>query len=238
VSAKHALLGLLLQRPAYRYQLGDRLEKRLGPAWRLNPGQLYQAVDQLRQDGLVERVSGASDQEVYATTEAGAEEFDRWFEKHIKATKLRRRPHLVKVALAGPERLDRALGQLGTWEQECADLLKELSLALDEIPMPGLRVRAEHELLRYALRGDVFSVEGELRYVRFLREKLLQLKEQNVIWPSTLERSPAKKAGARQSAREELFEQIAQRRQTEPRHVEESGPRKRKATSRTNREGR
>ncbi len=85
MSAKHALLGLLLHKPAYRYQLGDRLQKRLGPAWKINSGQLYQTIRRMQTDGLIERIDSAADDQddrhVFAITMAGAEEFERWFEE-------------------------------------------------------------------------------------------------------------------------------------------------------------
>jgi len=59
MSAKHALLGLLLDRPAYRYQLGERLQQRLGPGWAINSGHLYQTVERMERDGLIERIGGA-----------------------------------------------------------------------------------------------------------------------------------------------------------------------------------
>lgn len=52
VSAKHALLGLLRERPAYGYQLGERLQERLGPAWAINSGHLYQTLKRMEQEGL------------------------------------------------------------------------------------------------------------------------------------------------------------------------------------------
>ena len=75
MSAKHALLGLLLDRPAYPYQLTSRMQRRLGPAWKVNSGQLYQTVKSLEKDGLIERVSSAGaqreDRHVFRITDAG-----------------------------------------------------------------------------------------------------------------------------------------------------------------------
>jgi DNA-binding PadR family transcriptional regulator len=218
VSAKHALLGLLLHKPAYRYQLGDRLQKRLGPAWKINSGQLYQTIRRMQTDGLIERIDSAAedqdDRHVFAITMAGAEEFERWFEESTSGTQLLRRPLLVKVTLAGPERLESALTQIDTYEQQCAARLKELSREQEEIPVAGLQVRADHELLRFALSGDVSHVEGELKWARYMHERVTWLKHQDVIWPSTHEQSsaPSKRARDRQSARDELFGRIAERR--------------------------
>jgi DNA-binding PadR family transcriptional regulator len=217
VSAKHALLGLLLHKPAYRYQLGDRLLKRLGPAWKINSGQLYQTVKRMQEDGLIERIDDAADDQderhVFAITVAGADEFERWFEEGTGGARLLRRPLLVKITLAGPERLESALKQIGIYEKECAARVKELSSEKEDIPVAGLLVRADDELLRFALSGDVSYVEGELKWARFMHERVSWLKNQDVIWPSTQEHpsAPTKRARDRQSAREELFGRIAAR---------------------------
>jgi DNA-binding PadR family transcriptional regulator len=229
VSAKHALLGLLLHKPAYRYQLGDRLQKRLGPAWKINSGQLYQTIKRLQKDGLIERIDGAADSEddrhVFAVTVAGAEEFEHWFEEGTGGARLLRRPLLVKITLAGPVRLESALKQIDAYEKECAAHLKELSREKEEIPVGGLRVRADDELLRFALSGDVSYVEGELKWARYMHERVSWLKNQDVIWPSTHECSstPTKRACDRKSAREELFGKIAARRQRPRRGEPEAG---------------
>jgi DNA-binding PadR family transcriptional regulator len=218
VSAMHALLGLLLHKPAYRYQLGDRLQKRLGPAWKINSGQLYQTIKRMQADGLIERIDSAADDQddrhVFAITVAGAEEFERWFEEGSGGARLLRRPLLVKVTLAGPERLESALKQIDAYEKECAARVKELSREKEEIPVGGLQVRADDELLRFALSGDVAYVEGELKWARYMHERVAWLKHQDVIWPSTHGRpsAPTKRAHDRQSAREELFGRIAERR--------------------------
>ena len=106
MSAKHALLGLLIHRSAYRYQLGERLEERLGPAWSINSGQLYQTIRRMCEEGLIERIDGeVEDQDerhVFAITPSGVAEFDRWFEEIRGGARLLRRPLLVKIALAAP----------------------------------------------------------------------------------------------------------------------------------------
>jgi DNA-binding PadR family transcriptional regulator len=214
VSAKHALLGLLLHRPAYRYQLGDRLQKLLGPAWRINPGQLYRTIKRLEGDGLIERIDDAEDdrdeRNVFAITDDGIVEFEHWFENSKNEARLLRRPLLVKIMLAGPQRLESALGHIIAYEQACAACVKELTLEQEEIPAGGQRVLADDELRRFALSGEINSVDAELKWARYMHERVSWLKSQDVIWPSTYEhQDPAGRARDRQGAREELFGRIA-----------------------------
>ena len=92
MSAKHALLGLLLHRSAYPYELADRLQARLGPAWAINSGQLYQTISRLEQEGLIEQVEdpvgGREDRHIFAITDSGAAEFARWFESTTNGARL------------------------------------------------------------------------------------------------------------------------------------------------------
>jgi DNA-binding PadR family transcriptional regulator len=216
MSAKHALLGLLLQGSAYPYQLADRLESRLGPAWAVNSGQVSQTIKQLEGDGLIERVDGTVEgrderRRVFAITESGVEEFERWFEATTGGVRLYRRALLVKITLGGPERLSEALGQMDAYEQDCTTRLKELLHTRDAIPLQRSRVRADHVLLRLSLSADISQLEKELQWVRDAREMVSWLLAQEAIWPSAAERSGAAPAQARdrQGAREELFDRMA-----------------------------
>lgn len=188
MSAKHALLGLLLHRPAYRYQLGDRMQERLGPAWKLNSGQLYRTCQRLEEDGLIERIDGASDdhdeRHIFATTPAGAEDYDCWFGEMRSQPQLLRRPLLVKITLAGPERLTETLAEIDAYERACAARLKEHLRLREEIPLGGLRVRADHELLRLNLSATIAQLEAELSWIRHARERVSWLLTQDAVWPA------------------------------------------------------
>lgn len=214
MSAKHALLGLLLDRPAYRYQLGDRLQERLGPAWKINSGQLYQTIERLESDGLIERTDQAADEQhdrhVFAITMTGADEFERWFDVTLSRARLLRRPLLVKITLAGPERLKDTLKEIDAYEQDCAVSLREHLRLREAIPLGGLRVRADHELLRLNLSADITQLEGELGWARHARERISWLLGQDAIWPSAQPHAAASaEARERHNARVELFGRIA-----------------------------
>lgn len=218
MSAKHALLGLLLHRSAYPYELADRLQARLGPAWAINSGQVYQTIKVLEKEGLIEQVDGPvggrADRHIFAATDSGAAEFAGWFESPTNGARLSRRPLLVKITLGGPERLKEALEQIDAYELDCAARLKEIA-RLKEEPLPGEgpQVRADHVLLRLNLSADIFQLEGELQWARHAHEMVSWLLGREAIWPSATERSDAlsDEARARQNARDELFGRMAAR---------------------------
>jgi DNA-binding PadR family transcriptional regulator len=215
MSAKHALLGLLLDRPAYPYELADRLQARLGPTWKINSGQLYQTIDKLERDELIEQVDGQvggrNDRHVFAITEGGAMEFERWFDEVRNSARLSRRPLLVKITLAGPERLKDTVEEIDSYELDCAERLKELSGRREAVPVDGLQVRADHVLLRLGLSADIFQLEGELRWARHAREMVTWLMSREAIWPSASERAGAssEETRDRRAAREDLFARMA-----------------------------
>ncbi len=226
MSAKHALLGLLLDKSAYPYELGDRLTRRLGPSWAVNSGQLYQTVRRLEEDGLIERVvkqpTARQDRHVFAITNSGVQEFERWFAAATSTTRLARRPLIVKITLAGPDRLRDALEQIDDYESECASRLRELSRRRDAILEDGLRVRADHVLLRLNLSADVLQLEAELRWALLARETIAWLLTRDAVWPSAADRvhRPADAGPHRETARTELFGRMATRdRETRPAQV-------------------
>jgi hypothetical protein len=82
----------------------------------------------------------------------------------------------------------------------------------EQIPVAGRQVLADDELLRFALSGDISFAEGELRWSRYMHERVSWLKNQDVVWPTTYEHPAAgDRTHDRQIARKELFGRIAGR---------------------------
>jgi DNA-binding PadR family transcriptional regulator len=212
MSAKHALLGLLLDRPAYPYQLADRMQQRLGPSWRVNSGTLYNTVKALEEDRLIERIESVptahGDRHVYSITDRGVKEFERWFDKTPDTVRLSRRPLLVKITFAGPDRLAQAMSKVDEYERDCAERLNAIAGMRDALPGTDEKLlRADHLLLRLNLSSDIFALEGELRWAQHARELLTWLSEQErTVWPNG---SGGEKGSASASARTQLFTRIA-----------------------------
>ena len=79
----HAVLALLAAKPAHGYQLKGSFEQAVGDQWGgLNIGHLYQILDRLARDGLIESERQPQpvkpDRLVYRITRDGREELDRW----------------------------------------------------------------------------------------------------------------------------------------------------------------
>jgi DNA-binding PadR family transcriptional regulator len=80
----HALLSLLADGESYGYELRGAFERSVGPQWgALNIGHLYQVLDRLKRDGHVAVVRAEPqprrpDRLIYAITESGRAELERW----------------------------------------------------------------------------------------------------------------------------------------------------------------
>ncbi len=213
MAAKHAVLGMLLHRPAYPYELADRLERRLGPAWAVNSGQLSQIIAKLEEAGLIERaepVGCRTDRHVFAITDDGVAEFERWFDEDVGSVRLPRRPLLVKITFAGAERLEGALQQIDAYEAARAAHLEDLSRTHEAISVDEPLVRADHVLLRLNLSADIIQLEGELEWAKQAREMLSWLLEHRVVWPSVRERPDASdETHNARGVRRELFAKMA-----------------------------
>jgi DNA-binding PadR family transcriptional regulator len=84
---RHALLALLRERPDYGYSLKHRFDVRVGRAWQLNVGQVYQTLQALARAGLVREVGGVPEtspcRRVYEITPKGGRALDRWLKRPI-----------------------------------------------------------------------------------------------------------------------------------------------------------
>ena len=58
MSVKHAVLGLVIERPGYGYELIQRLEQRI-EGWRPSETAVYPALRSLRMEGMIRARDGA-----------------------------------------------------------------------------------------------------------------------------------------------------------------------------------
>ncbi len=158
---RYGVLGLLIERRGYGYQLVQRLSERLGSAWQLNASSVYGALDQLEGTGLIEVASGAAvgagadagaDAEaltgeppadrpsrraarvVYEATDRGVGEFQAWLARpSLRASPIRSELAL-KVALAGPDNVPPLLASIAQEEWTILQRLSEQCRALGLAP--------------------------------------------------------------------------------------------------------
>ena len=127
MSLAHAVLALVAERRGYGYELVQRFDERVGPAWRLNASAVYPALDHLERSELVTSAprrgsTRRSPRIVYAATPAGLGALGDW----LGATKASPEPvrselHL-RLAFAQPHHRTAIRAQLEAHAHACAEL--------------------------------------------------------------------------------------------------------------------
>ena len=101
MSVRDAVLALLSQSASYGYQLKLEFERRTGATWVVNVGQIYQTLERLERDGLVEHL-GADDEghQLYVATDTGRADAQRWLQAPLERPDAPRNELAMKIALA------------------------------------------------------------------------------------------------------------------------------------------
>jgi DNA-binding PadR family transcriptional regulator len=102
MSIRHALLALLSEGPKYGLQLREEFVARTGEVWPLNVGQVYQTLQRLERDGLVESEDGADPgpQKGFQITEEGERELAEWLRTPPDLSSPPRDELVIKVLVA------------------------------------------------------------------------------------------------------------------------------------------
>jgi len=214
-AARNALLGLLVERPAYGYELANRLAGLLGPTWAINPGQVSHTLRALEREALITPVTDApkdrKGRQVMAITQKGIEEVERWWlQEPSGAAALPRRPLLVKLALAGPDRLEASLRQIEDYTRDCAERLSEIARQHDAVPQ-GPAVRTDRMLLRLGLRGDIVHLKAELEWAKDAHDTVSWILYRDADWPPRHDRAGTQRTHAEIGAQQRLFARMAAR---------------------------
>lgn len=167
---KHALLGLLYQKPYHGYGLKAAFERLLGRSWRLNIGQVYTTLSRLERDGLVgSRIVPQDllpDRKVYSITHAGREELDRWLGRPSMGQPPLKDEFTIKTVVhqwvASGALLDLIPKQRERYTARLAELI-ELRTS-----------RALEPALSLAVDGAILRVEADLLWLDLCEERLRQ----------------------------------------------------------------
>jgi DNA-binding PadR family transcriptional regulator len=132
MSAKNAILGLVIERPSYGYDLARRLEERFGSSG-FAPTGVYSALDQLSSEELVRsagtRGDGANERAaprtVYEATPKGIDHFEAWMLGCSSLAPVRDELYM-KIALSRPHNLGRLVELARTQEEACLARMDEL----------------------------------------------------------------------------------------------------------------
>jgi DNA-binding PadR family transcriptional regulator len=169
-----ALLGLVIERPSYAYELARRFERTYDGALSLSSvSHIYTALGTLRERRLVEETPDTPDatrsRRRYQATALGLSEHGQWLVGQVAEE--RRRQHVLIVQLGALARTpQRASAALDAYEQAC---MAEMAAA----PAPGAdegpgTTRLVARLIGEDARG---TIAARLRWVQYARAQLQAL---------------------------------------------------------------
>ena len=135
----HAVLALLAEKPTHGYELKSSFEQAVGDQWGgLNIGHLYQILDRLSRDGLIESQRQPQpikpDRVVHHLTPAGRAELDRWLSEPTARQRGYRDDFFLKL-MAAAQAGDRDVLD-GVLRKQREHLLREMH-ALSEAKAQG-----------------------------------------------------------------------------------------------------
>jgi DNA-binding PadR family transcriptional regulator len=186
------LLGLVIQRPSYGYELVQRFERTYGHVLELSsPSQIYTALDALERRELIEKLPPGEAPEIsrqpkphYRPTPLGVQSHADWLIEQVQDE--RRRSHLfaLQLAVLGPQG---ALAILDRYEQSC---LRDASSATsrrsaksstvagssrDARPGNGEGEQLDDLATRLSREGQRLSVQARLAWIGYARREVSAL---------------------------------------------------------------
>lgn len=173
VSTKHVVLGLMIERRGYGYDLQQRIEERLGFLG-LSETSVYRLLDRLEADGFIietARVASGGTRRglprvTYEATPAGVEEFHRWMRAPSPPAVVREELH-AKLTLAGDGDLPALIAETQEHEADCLARLRALArrtplheLADGTLPWPQVAALLVDDALARRLQATVDWLQG------------------------------------------------------------------------------
>ena len=177
LSTKHVVLGLVIERAGYGYELQQRIDRQLGFLG-LSDSVIYGVLDRLERDGLIAergaKVAGqtrrGSPRVTYVATDAGVEEFRRWMAQPSTPAVVREELQ-AKLVLSAPEHIDQLIALTVDLElaylHELQGVMGGRKGALDD---PELSWDVLTEVL--VDEAQATRIEAMIRWLQHVREAL------------------------------------------------------------------
>jgi DNA-binding PadR family transcriptional regulator len=177
---KYAVLGLLLERPSYGYEVLVRFRRAFDAGqWAISPQGLYASLDRLERDGLIEPVvahaaeaSRRQPKTPYRVTEHGEHALQRFLQMPMGADPSRAE-FLVRLQCAASRDTDALLEMLDGYERACLDELGRIgAVARDDDEAQAHVGRLVERLAREDRR---LGIQARLTWIEFARQQLRSL---------------------------------------------------------------
>lgn len=173
MSVRQSLLAILDQGPCYGYQLRAEFDRRTASRWPLNVGQIYNTLDRLERDGLVEKAETDAQGHVYwRITAAGSTQARAWLAQPVARAENARDELVLKLAVAATlPGVD--IGAIVRTQREASQARRD-ELAARYEPVAASR-EPEDVLASLALSAALFAAEGDVGWLDHIAARLESL---------------------------------------------------------------
>ncbi|NIM95609.1 MAG: PadR family transcriptional regulator [Anaerolineales bacterium] len=165
---KHTLLGLLAQEPRHGYDLKSTFETLLGGTWPLNIGQVYTTLNRLERDGLVEcelvPQDLLPDRKVFAITEAGRSELERWLSEPATNTMRLKDEFFIKLLVHQLVSSNNALPLIWKQRQIYMQKMAQLTSLLSDSSIDPATI--------LLIEGAILHIDADLKWLDLCEERL------------------------------------------------------------------
>ncbi|MBW9093835.1 PadR family transcriptional regulator [Microbacterium jejuense] len=177
MSVRQSLLAILDQGPCYGYQLRAEFDRRTGSTWPLNVGQIYNTLDRLERDGLVEKDDVDEHGHVYwQITDAGRDEVRSWLDSPVERGQGTRDELAIKLAVAATLPGVEVGEIIQTQRRASVAKLQELQRAKYDGDgaggAAGTTVGPEELAWSLVVDSMIFAAEAEVRWLDHSEERL------------------------------------------------------------------
>jgi DNA-binding PadR family transcriptional regulator len=191
MSVRHALLALLSEGPKYGLQLRQEFEAGTGEVWPLNVGQVYQTLQRLERDGLVESDddSGDGPQKSFHITGGGRDELTRWLRTPPDMSTPPRDELVIKLLVA-----------LRVPGVDVTELVQSHRRALIELMQRYTRLKAESDAdvrLALVVDAELFRIDAVVRWLDAADARLKRMPAPSTAGASTATAPAERTIGAR-----------------------------------------
>ena len=178
-----AVLGLVIEKPSYGYELSQRFERRFGKLLRVGTSHIYAALNSLERETLIEPIPGEHATRKrrqpkihYRATAAGARAYRGWLGERMRDDS-QRVELLGRLLSTGSIDTRAMLTLVERYERECLEEASRISIPQrDEPGCAGelaytLAERLVAEERRLAIQSQLLWVEYARKEIRALAER-------------------------------------------------------------------
>ena len=192
MSVRHAVLGLLAQRPRHGYELRAAFEAVVGGEenWDVKPAQIYTTLDRLEKSGLVEEDSIEQDagpeKRIYAITQDGLEVLKAWFADSVPSE--HQRDEFFMKLMVGL--VSGAADPFQLIQTQRTNLYRELHAIVEQRG----RANPKKELAKILLLDKTaMYLDADLRWLDMTESRLGEIRRQPLPEPESKPRGRPKK---------------------------------------------